>query len=104
MFLLITLNYKIELLKNRNDVNVILITDVRYPAEMKFIKEYGGKIYSYCKNRTMTKIRHECKNKEKDMDKISNALSVTLLDDEKFDGYIKNDCNDDAMKECLKLF
>ena len=40
---------------------------------------------------------------KKNMDKISNALSETLLDKEKFDGYINNDFNDNPVEECIKL-
>ena len=95
---------QIELLKNKSDINTILITDVRYPEEMKFIKEYGGKIYRVnAKNRTNLKIKKECKNIKKNIDKISNALSETLLDKEKFDGYINNDFNDNPVEECIKL-
>lgn len=71
----------IQLHVDRSDINVIIIPDVRFPGEMKFIQDNGGKVYRViAKQRTHDKLFMECKGDENEMKLRSNHISETSLD------------------------
>jgi len=85
-----------------------IITDVRFPNEVEYIRNKGGKVF-----RILAPIRNKLaikKETEGDIEKmyqISHHISETCLDTyRKFDAYIDNDINgyvdDDMKNEYLK--
>ena len=65
---------KIKAIEHNNEIDTILIPDVRYPNEYKMIKDLGGTVW-----------RVDRKGIES-----MNHISETALDDYTFDKYIKN--------------
>lgn len=100
-----TMAMNIRLHIERSDINIIIITDVRFPSEMEFIQKNGGKIYRIvAKKRTHNKLIMECKGNKNEMKLRSNHVSETSLDNENFDGYIENDPEDEPEKNVQNLF
>jgi phosphomevalonate kinase len=99
------IRFQIQHHKKCNQVECILLTDVRFPEEIKMIKELGGKVY-----RIEAPLRNESRLLEEskgDIDKklqISTHRSETVLDNWKdFDGMIKNDPTDHPEEACQAL-
>jgi len=94
----------IDLHSERSDINLIIIPDVRYPNEMKFIQDTGGKVYRItASKRTFHKLIKECNGIESDVLKRSTHVSETALDNGSFNGHISNDYNDDPEADCQLL-
>lgn len=99
------MRFQIQLHKKRNQVECIIITDVRFPEEVMMIKELGGKVYRIeSPIRTKKRLEEESKGDEAIMKQISSHRSETLLDGWKeFDGVIKNDVTDNPEETCYAL-
>jgi hypothetical protein len=62
-------------------VQVVLISDVRFPIEIDFIKKKGGIIFRIiAPNRTLKKMEEETGGDEMEMEKIRTHVSETVLD------------------------
>lgn len=99
------MRFQIQLHKKRNQVECIIITDVRFPEEVRMIKELGGKVYRIeAPMRNKKRLEEESKGDEAIMKQISSHRSETLLDQWKeFDGVIKNDVTDNPEEICYML-
>jgi len=94
----------IDLHSERSNINLFIIPDVRYPVEMKFIQDIGGKVYRVtAPKRTFHKLKKECNGIKDDILKRSTHVSETALDNESFNGYISNDYNDNPETDCRLL-
>jgi hypothetical protein len=100
-----TLDAWIKVYGNRG-VDIILISDVRFPIEMKYIKERGGIIFRLISpERTFIKMREEMGNDENTV--IKTHISETALDDynlNEFDEILYNDnlTNDEILDKIKK--
>jgi hypothetical protein len=105
-FFVDAMKLEIEKHKRKSDVRVIILTDVRFPEEVKMIKEYNGKIFRIVSpERTRQKLLDEVKNKdEKDeiTKKHSTHRSETLLDNYDFDLVIYNDPKDNPAQQLFE--
>jgi len=99
------LRFQINLHKKRNQVECIIITDVRFPEEVKMIKEMGGKVYRIeAPLRNIKRLQNESKGDESVLKQISSHRSEIVLDTFKeFDGIIKNDVTDNPEEACYAL-
>ena len=95
----------IKLHTERSNVKCIIIPDVRFPEEMKFIQNNGGKVFRIvAKNRSIDKLKKECNEDKEEMNLRSNHISETALDDKCFDGYVKNDNDDNIFNDINNIF
>ena len=84
------LDCRIKMMVDRK-VDIILITDVRYKRELQFLHSKDViTIRINSPQRTINKIKEECKVVKEDMDKILNHSSETDLDNENSFYYIFN--------------
>lgn len=95
---------QIKLHGERSDINLFIITDVRFPEEFSFIKENGGKIYRVIsEKRTYDKMIKECNGNEEEVKLRSSHISETAIDKEIFDGYIYNDYGENPDEQCKEI-
>ena len=94
----------IKIYGNRG-IKVILISDVRFDIEYKYIKEKGGIVFRIiAPNRTLKKIKEETNNNNKELNDIKTHISETELDDNNYyDEIILND-NDDYENKYENIF
>lgn len=85
----------------RSDIDCFIITDVRFPQEMKMIKDLGGYVFRIeAPERTLKKLKEECGDNYK---KRASHISETALDNAKFDATIYNDEKDNPEKSIQEL-
>lgn len=95
----------IKLHSERSNVKCIVIPDVRFPEEMKFIQNNGGKVFRVvANNRSIDKLKKECNENKEEMNIRSNHISETALDNKCFDGYIKNDNGENTFDDINNIF
>ena len=87
------------------DIDYFIITDVRFPQEMKMIKDLGGHVFRIeAPERTLKKLKEEC---GENYMKRASHISETALDNVKFDYVIHNDVKDapeyDIQKAVISL-
>jgi len=79
-------------------VNVIIISDVRFPIEVDFIHKKGGMVFRVISpNRTLEKMKEECNEDLNKVEEFKNHISETALDNYPltgFDGVLFNDSYD----------
>lgn len=84
---------------------VILISDVRFPIEMDYIKMRGGLIFRIiAPMRTMKKMKEETENNAEEIAKIKGHISETAFDNMDTDGDTLFDAiiyNDNATKDTI---
>jgi hypothetical protein len=73
-----------------------MITDVRFPNEVDWIKLKGGKIFRVnAVTRNNNRLNYESKGNKEKYNLIKNHISETALDNYIFDNIINNDYDDD---------
>lgn len=81
-------------------IDVILISDVRFPIEYEYIKEKGGLVFRIiAPMRTLKKMNEETNNNDEEIKKIKEHISEIALDDYEYslyNGIIYNDGGDDS--------
>lgn len=86
----------IKLRKMRDNIDVFIITDCRFPNEVDWVKSQGGKVIRVnAPKRTARRMAEESKGDPAILSMISGHLSETALDDYPFDHVIDNDPGDE---------